>query len=154
VRKYLAWAETEGLLVGPLPEPADLEQRLAGSFPELTLAQAMEQIRSLQEQLKQNSQNSSRPPSSYGPAVKRPPVSRKTGRQRGGPVGHKGHGRELPEMQGVATDLQAHEHFERDILPVTPVLTRFVSESGTAFSYCTTGQVWNIRGRCFESPHD
>ena len=57
-----------------------------------SLAQAMEQIRSLQEQLKQNSQNSSRPPSSDGPAVKRPPMPRKSGRQR---VGHEGHGRAL-----------------------------------------------------------
>ena len=39
VRKYLAWAETEGLLEGPLPEPAALEQRLAGRFPEVTPTQ-------------------------------------------------------------------------------------------------------------------
>jgi transposase len=64
-----------------------------------SLAQAMEQIRSLQEQLKQNSQNSSRPPSSDGPAVKRPPMSRKSGRQRGGQVGHEGHGRALVSIE-------------------------------------------------------
>lgn len=67
-----------------------------------SLAEALERIRSLEERLKQNSQNSSRPPSSDGPGVKRPPASRGTGRKQGAQVGHKGRGRALVQMEQVS----------------------------------------------------
>lgn len=71
-------------LAESLRRNAELEAAVAGRDAlvedlRASPAQAMEQIRSLQEQVKQNSQNSSRPPSSDGPAVKRPPMSCKKG---------------------------------------------------------------------------
>jgi transposase len=62
---------------------------------DMTIAQLQEQIRLLQERLAQNSTNSSKPPSSDGPAVKRPPRSHKSGRRRGAQQGHTGHARAL-----------------------------------------------------------
>ena len=46
------------------------------------------QVAALQAQLQQTSQNSSRPPSSDGPQVKRKPPRPPSGRQRGAQPGH------------------------------------------------------------------
>ena len=46
------------------------------------------EVAELKEQLQQNSQNSSRPPSTDGPAVKRTPPRAPTGRKRGAQPGH------------------------------------------------------------------
>src|SRR5436309_13047672 len=51
------------------------------------------QVAALQAQLGQNSQNSSRPPSSDGPQVKRKPPQPPSGRSRGGQPGQPPHQR-------------------------------------------------------------
>ena len=57
---------------------------------------ALEQrVRDLGEQLGQNSTNSSKPPSSDGPAVKRRPPQPKGRRAKGGQKGHRRHARPL-----------------------------------------------------------
>jgi hypothetical protein len=59
------------------------------------------EVAQLRERLGQNSQNSSKPPSSDGPEA--PPRSGrgKTGRKAGGQKGHKGHGRRLKAVEEV-----------------------------------------------------
>jgi transposase len=59
------------------------------------LAQLERRVRQLEEQLGQNSTNSSRPPSTDGPAVKRAPPKAPSGRPRGGQPGHAFHARPL-----------------------------------------------------------
>ncbi len=61
-----------------------------------------EKILSLEEPIKQNSKNSSKPPSSDGPAV--PPTSQKKKgeRKKGGQPGHKGTTRKLVPIEDVA----------------------------------------------------
>lgn len=103
----LEWATVGGMDVAELvAENATLKQEVAELGATLAVALAenqvlREQIRSLQERLGQNSSNSSKPPSSDGPAVKRPPRGRKTGRRRGGQKGHTGHARALLPIEQV-----------------------------------------------------
>src|SRR5947209_15380169 len=59
------------------------------------VAALRQQVADLTARLGQNSQNSSRPPSSDAPAVKRPPPQEPSGRKRGGQPGHELHGRAL-----------------------------------------------------------
>ena len=59
------------------------------------IAALQEQVAELQERLGQNSQNSSRPPSSDGPGVIRPAKRTPSGRKPGGQPGHEGHQRAL-----------------------------------------------------------
>src|SRR5262245_21733109 len=53
------------------------------------------EVAELRERLGQNSQNSSKPPSSDTPSVPRPNKHQPSGRKRGGQRGHQGHGRTL-----------------------------------------------------------
>ena len=69
------------------------------------LSQALGRIAELERQLRQNSQNSSKPPSSDGPGVARASKKRK-GRKPGGQPGHKGHHRVLVGPERVD---QMHE---------------------------------------------
>ena len=86
--------------VGP-PLPADLWDSLPPAARALILAlraevaelrakvrEQQEQIQGLHERLNQNSTNSSRPPSSDAPAVKRAPPKPPSGRRSGGQPGH------------------------------------------------------------------
>jgi transposase len=59
------------------------------------------QVAALQAQLTQNSQNSSRPPSSDGPHVKRKPPRQPSGRNRGGQPGHPVQQRALLPLEQV-----------------------------------------------------
>lgn len=52
------------------------------------VAQLRERIAELEAKLKQNSTNSSKPPSSDAPSVKRPPPKQATGKKAGGQPGH------------------------------------------------------------------
>lgn len=54
-----------------------------------------ERVRELEARLAKNSNNSSKPPSSDPPWVKRPPKKEKTGRKQGGQPGHEGHFRKM-----------------------------------------------------------
>jgi transposase len=60
------------------------------------------QVRELRVQLQQNSQNSSRPPSSDGPHVKRKPPKPPSGRKPGGQPGHEPHRRALVPLEQVS----------------------------------------------------
>ena len=55
----------------------------------------------LRERLRQNSQNSSKPPSSDPPSQRTKSTSEPTGRKRGGQFGHPGHGRQLKPKEEV-----------------------------------------------------
>lgn len=59
------------------------------------------EVAQLREQLGRNSQNSSKPPSSDGPAAQPRPRRAKTGRKAGGQKGHQGHGRRLRAVEEV-----------------------------------------------------
>jgi transposase len=71
----------------------------------LTVMQANEQLRErigkLEERLNQNSQNSSKPPSSDGPGKAVRPPKATSGRKRGGQPGHEGHTRWLKASEEV-----------------------------------------------------
>src|SRR5262245_15582958 len=60
------------------------------------------EVAELKERLTQNSQNSSRPPSSDGPQVKRQPPRPPSGRKRGAQPGHLVHRRALVPLEAVA----------------------------------------------------
>src|SRR5262245_14892428 len=89
------------MCTGP-PLPADLWDRLPPEAQALILAlraevaelrakvrEQQEQIQGLQERLNQNSTNSSRPPSTDSPTVKRRPPRPASGRSSGGQPGHE-----------------------------------------------------------------
>jgi transposase len=86
------------------PEPVrryveSLEQRVEQL--EATVAQLLKRIEQLESRLNQNSQNSSKPPSS-DPAYQRPERgSKKSKRRRGGQKGHTGHRQQLLEPSEV-----------------------------------------------------
>ena len=74
-----------------LPElEAWIAERIAG------ISAAFEaRIAALEERLGKNSTNSSKPPSSDGPQVKRPPARGRSGKKQGGQPGHKKHERAI-----------------------------------------------------------
>lgn len=67
-----------------------------------TVEQLQQEVGRLSERVNQTSQNSSKPPSSDPPSVKRKPPAKKGERKRGGQPGHRGKGRPLkpPEQVG------------------------------------------------------
>ena len=65
------------------------------------IEEQQKRINELEEQIGKNSRNSSKPPSSDGPNVKRPPPKEKGERKQGGQKGHKGHGRKLRPAEDV-----------------------------------------------------
>ena len=67
----------------------------------------------LKEQLQQNSQNSSRPPSTDGPAVKRAPTAPAAGRKRGAQPGHGRSERAVVPLEEV-----------KEVLPCKPLWCR------------------------------
>ena len=75
------------------------ERRIAAL--EAEVGELKGEIRELQEHLGQNSQNSSRPPSSDGPQVKRKPPRAPSGRKRGAQPGHPVHQRALLPVEQV-----------------------------------------------------
>jgi transposase len=100
-------------------------------------------MQALQEQLKQTSRNSSRPPASDPPQYQRPPRPRSK-RRRGGQPGHPGHTRILIPVEEVdevvvikpdqcthchaplsGDDPQPWRHQVLEIPPITPVVTEY-----------------------------
>jgi len=68
---------------------------------ETQVGELPQQVRVLREQLNQHSQNSSKPPSSDGPHVKRKPPKEPSGRKAGGQPGHPGHRRVMLPLEQV-----------------------------------------------------
>lgn len=95
-------AELECLLSAALARIEAQEKRIAEQ--DRIIAQQSARIAELEARLGMNSTNSSKPPSTDGPQVKRPPTP-PTGRKRGGQPGHKGHTRVLVPPEQV-DDLQ------------------------------------------------
>lgn len=100
------------------------------------------EVAELKAQVKQNSQNSSRPPSTDGPQVKRKPPRPPSGRKRGGQSGHPVHHRTLLPVDQVnevfackpthcrrcgrtlqGLDLQPHRHQVVELPPPLPHVT-------------------------------
>jgi transposase len=67
-----------------------------------TVEQLQQEVARLGEQVNQNSQNSTRPPSSDPPSVKRKAAAKKGERKRGGQPGHRGKGRPLKPPEEVS----------------------------------------------------
>src|SRR5262245_45733876 len=68
---------------------------------EARIASLEAEVADLKARLNQNSQNSSQPPSSDGPHVKRKPPRPPSGRKAGGQPGHRGHHRTLFAVEKV-----------------------------------------------------
>ena len=80
-------------MAAPCPSCEELKLQIAELKSQL--AMALQRIEQLEARLNQNSRNSSRPPSSDPPAVKRPPQEPPSDRKPGGQPGHDGHRRLL-----------------------------------------------------------
>jgi len=78
---------------------AELEQLLRAALARIDELEA--EVRELKARLGQNSQNSSRPPSSDGPQVVRQPKRTRSGRRPGGQPGHERHERALLAIDEV-----------------------------------------------------
>jgi transposase len=68
---------------------------------ERRIAALEREVAELKEQVRRNSQNSSKPPSSDGPHVKRKPPKEPSGRKPGGQPGHPAHRRALVPLEQV-----------------------------------------------------
>lgn len=68
-----------------------------------TIAQQALRIADLEEKVRKDSSNSSKPPSSDGPAKKAYPPKKPSGRKRGGQPGHKKHARTLLSVETART---------------------------------------------------
>jgi transposase len=110
-----------------------------------TIEALLARVQELESQLHLNSTNSSRPPSSDGPAVVRPSPPRSSARRRrGGQPGHPGHQRPLiplAQVQNVVpckpercpqcdrplrgTDPTPSRHQVAEVLPLTPIVTEY-----------------------------
>ena len=88
-----------------MPELDPRDARIAELEAQVAALQA--QVADLLARLGQNSQNSSKPPSSDPPGIPRVPKE-PTGRKRGGQPGHKGHKRELLPADKVVPVLPSH----------------------------------------------
>ena len=107
-------------------------------------AELKAQVAELKEQLRKSSRNSSKPPSSDGPAVPPRPMKPATGRKPGGQPGHKRHERELlpvdkvrqviecvPERCGDCNarlhgqDPEPHRHQVTHLPPIEPVTDEY-----------------------------
>jgi transposase len=82
-------------------EKGSPEIRVYIAYLEQRLAALEAQVEELQARLNQNSQNSSKPPSSDLPSAPPRPPKKPTGRKRGGQKGHKRHERQLELSEKV-----------------------------------------------------
>jgi len=86
-----------------LSEPLQVVISAMVEYYEQRIAKLEADVRDLTARLNQNSQNSSKPPSSDGPHVKRKPPKPASGRQPGGQLGHTPHQRALVPVDDVDT---------------------------------------------------
>ena len=106
--------------------------------------QLREENQRLRAQLSQNSTNSSKPPSSDPPSVKRAPPKRPSGKKRGGQTGHEAHHRALvpPEKVSESFDIRPEvcrccghvlsgddadpwRHQVAELPPIDPIVTEY-----------------------------
>ena len=85
------------------PEPVQVVMSAMVEYYEQRIAQLETEVRELTARLNQNSQNSSKPPSSDGPHVKRKPPKPPSGRKPGGQLGHPPHQRAFVPIEQVNT---------------------------------------------------
>ena len=83
------------------PEPVQVVMSAMVEYYEQRIAQLEAEVRELTARLNQHSQNSSKPPSSDGPHVKRKPPKPPSGRKPGGQPGHPLHQRALVPVDDV-----------------------------------------------------
>jgi transposase len=83
------------------PEPVQVVMSAMVEYYEQRIAKLEAEVRELTARLNQNSQNSSKPPSSDGPHVKRKPPKPPSGRKPGGQPGHPPHQRTLVSVEQV-----------------------------------------------------
>jgi transposase len=84
-----------------LNEPLQIVISATVEYYEQRIAKLEADVRELTARLNQNSQNSSKPPSSDGPHVKRKPPKPASGRKPGGQPGHPPHQRALMPVEDV-----------------------------------------------------
>ena len=85
------------------PEPVRVVMHAMVEYYEQRIAKLEAEVRELTARLNQNSQNSSKPPSSDGPHVKRKPPKLPSGRKSGGQPEHPPHQRVLVPVDQVDT---------------------------------------------------
>jgi transposase len=85
------------------PEPVQIVMRAMVEYYEQRIVKLEGEVWELTARLNQNSQNSSKPPSSDGPHVKRKPPKPSSGRKAGGQSGHPPHQRTLVPIEKVET---------------------------------------------------
>ena len=83
------------------PEPVQVVMGAMVEYYERRIAKLESEVRELTARLNQTSQNSSKPPSSDGPHVKRKPPKPPSGRKPGGQLGHPPHQRALVPVEKV-----------------------------------------------------
>ena len=84
-----------------LTEPLQVVISAMVEYYEQRIAKLEAEVREVTARLNQNSQNSSKPPSSDGPHVKRKPPQPPSGRKPGGQPGHTPHQRALVPIEQV-----------------------------------------------------
>jgi transposase len=82
-------------------EPIQVVMSAMAEYYEQRIAKLEAEVREVTARLNQNSQNSSKPPSSDGPHVKRQPPKPPSGRKPGGQPGHTPHQRALVPVEQV-----------------------------------------------------
>src|SRR5713101_5943746 len=85
-----------------IPAPAQAALSMIIDGYERRIVRLEREVAEVREQLRRNSQNSSKPPSSDGPHVKRKPPKEPSGRKPGGQPGHPVHRRTLMPVEQVS----------------------------------------------------
>ena len=153
----MTYADPRDARIAELEAQLDAREAQVASLTH-QLQQALGRIAELEAKLKQNSSNSSKPPSSDPPgAVRR--GANPTGRKPGGQPGHKGHKRELLPVEQVdcvvrlAPDTCGHcrgpvvekpeapEPFRHQVTELPPVKPH-VTEYRQCFGYCGDCDAW------------
>jgi transposase len=142
VYTLLAAVEEMQQIVSVLQKQIEQQQKV--------IKQQQKQINQLEEQVGKTSRNSSKPPSSDPPHVKKAPPKAKGKRKQGGQPGHKGHGRKLKPPEEVTRfvvskpseceecgtlllgiDPQPHRHQVCELPPIEPEIIEYQAHALT-----------------------